>query len=141
MKPFSFPIRTRYVETAQDGIIHHSSYIIYYETARIEYLKSKGFDINAMEQEGMLCPVVSIDAHYLKPLRSLENIDVRVSIHSASKVRFRILHEIFRCDEKMAYAITSHCFINQDFKPIAIPQLLFESFSKELQHNGGEVRK
>lgn len=129
---FEYLMRTRYVETAQDAIIHHSSYIVYYETARIEYLKSKGFDINEMEKKSVLCPVVTIDAHYLKPLRSLENIVVRVRVHSASRVRFHILHEIYRGEEKMAYAITSHCFINEAFKPIPIPKALLEEFNKEL---------
>lgn len=129
---FEYPIRTRYVETAQDAIIHHSSYIVYYETARIEYLKSKGFDINEMEKRSILCPVVTIDAHYLKPLRSLENINVRVRVHSASRVRFTILHEIYKDGEKMAYAISSHCFINAAFKPIPIPEALLQEFKKEL---------
>lgn len=133
MKKFSFPIKTRYVETAQDQIIHHSSYIVYYETARIEYLASKGVDISAMERAGILCPVVSLDAHYLKPLRSLENIEVRVSIDFVSKVRFKILHEIFKESEKYAFAITTHCFINTDFKPVAIPKDLYISFESELK--------
>ncbi len=131
---FTLSIKTRYVETAQDGIIHHSSYIIYYETARIAYLASKGYDINQMERASILCPVVTIDAHYLKPLRSLEDIEVRVSIHSATKVRFEILHEIYKEGQRMAYAITSHCFINAAFKPIAIPKPLFHSFTIDLSH-------
>ncbi len=133
MQVFSLPLQTRYVETAQDGIIHHTSYIVYYETARIEYLKSKGFDINAMEKEGILCPVVSIDAHYIRPLKSLEAIDVNVSIYSATRVRFKVLHEIYREGIKVAFAITTHCFINQDFKPIPIPDQLYLSFQLEIK--------
>ena len=128
----SVPIKTRYVETAQDGIVHHSSYVIYYEIARIEYLASKGYDINEMEQRSILCPVVSLQATYLRPLRSLEDIEVRVRVRSYSKVRFEILHEIFKDGHKIAYAITSHCFINSDFKPQPIPADLVASFAKDL---------
>ena len=130
---FSFPIKTRYVETAQDGIIHHSSYVIYYETARIEFLKHKGFDINEMEKQSILSPVVSLDAQYLKPLRSLEQIKVQVSVHSCSRVRFQILHEIYKGEEKMAFAITTHCFINAAFRPISIPAELLQSFRKDVE--------
>ena len=136
---FSIPIKTRYVETAQDGIIHHSSYVIYYEMARIEFLRDKGYDINAMERESILCPVVSLDAHYLKPLRSLEDIQVRVSIHSASRVRFQIMHEIFKSEEKVAFAITTHCFINGAFRPIPIPTDLLQSFRKDLEQRNGAL--
>ena len=129
----SLRLKTRYVETAQDGIIHHSSYVIYYETARIEYLASKGYDIHDMESKSILCPVVSMQAYYLKPLRSLEEIEVRVSVHSYSKVRFEILHEIFKEGQKMAYAISSHCFINANFKPLPIPKELIDSFRQEMK--------
>ena len=129
---FYYPIKTRYVETAQDGIIHHSSYIIYYETARIEYLSSRGFDINELEKQQIMCPVVSLDAHYLKPLRSLEEIKVKVCVKSFSKVKFELLHEIYKDDQKCAFCITSHCFINASFKPQPIPKKLFEAFSKDL---------
>jgi len=125
-------IKTRYAETAQDGIIHHSSYIIYYETARIEYLKSKGININDLEKESILCPVVSLEAHYLKPLISQQEILVKVRLDSFSKVRFKILHEIFKEEEKCAYAITSHCFIDGNFKPIPIPAKLLNCFKLEL---------
>ncbi|MEI8328379.1 MAG: thioesterase family protein [Chlamydiia bacterium] len=130
---FSYRLTTRYVETAQDGIIHHSSYIVYYEAARIAYLSSLGFDINAIEQASILCPVVSLEAHYVKPLRSLEDIVVEVGVDSFSKVRFRIAHQIYRGVEKVAYAISSHCFINNDFKPIPIPEQLITSFKADQQ--------
>ncbi|MCX6988887.1 MAG: thioesterase family protein [Chlamydiae bacterium] len=132
---FAYRLTTRYVETAQDGIIHHSSYIIYYEAARIAYLSSLGFDINNMEQEMILCPVVSLEAHYIKPLRSLEDIVVEVEVDSFSKVRFRIAHQIYRRGEKIAYAISSHCFINNEFKPIPIPAQLIVSFNADQQGN------
>jgi len=130
---FEYPIKTRYVETAQDGIIHHSSYVVYLEIARIEYFHSKGFDINEMERQGILCPAVELSLRYIKPLRSLEDIIVRVSVHTCSKVRFQILHEIFRSGEKVAYGITTHCFINSSFKPIKIPDLLLEAFMLDMQ--------
>lgn len=130
---FEYPIRTRYAETGQDGIIHHSSYVVYLETARIEYFQSKGFDINEMERQGILCPAVELSLCYIKPLRSLENIMVKISVYSCSKVRFQILHEIFRAGEKVAYGITTHCFINASFKPIKIPDLLAEAFMSDKQ--------
>lgn len=134
---FEYHLKTRYVDTAQDGIIHHSSYITYYEEARIEYLSSHGFDINVMERESILCPVVSLEAHYLKPLRSLEKIVVRVCVSSCSKVRFTILHEIYRAGDKVAYGISTHCFINQSFKPIPIPDSLRKCFELDILNKRG----
>lgn len=133
---FSYTLQTRYAETAQDGIVHHSSYVIYYEAARIAYLQDKGYDITSMEKEGILCPVVKLQAEYLRPLLSLEQVIVKVRVKQAGKVRFSILHEIFKGQLKIAFAVTEHCFIDRRFKPQPIPLPLQKAFLDELSCEG-----
>ena len=87
---FQYTIQTRYSETAQDGIIHHPSYAVYFEIARIEFFKSIGIDISEMKKKGIFCPVVDLFLKYLKPLHSLEEISIEVSVASFSKVRFSL---------------------------------------------------
>ena len=47
---FQYTIQTRYSETAQDGIIHHPSYAVYFEIARIEFFKSIGIPEEILKQ-------------------------------------------------------------------------------------------
>lgn len=115
-------IKTRYSETAQDGIIHHSSFIVYLEIARIEYFKTIGCDINEIEKEGNISPVVDLSIRYLKPLKSLEEIAVKVVSKNVSRVRFQLEYEISRGSDIVATAISTHCFLNSNFQPIAIPE-------------------
>lgn len=119
---FQHVIKTRYSETAQDGIIHHSSFVIYLEVARIEYFKAMGCDINEVEKEGNISPVVDISIRYLKPLKSLEEIVVKVVSKNVSRVRFQLDYEISRGSDTIATATSTHCFINSNFQPIAIPE-------------------
>ena len=42
MSPFTAPIRVRYYEADQMGIVHHSNYLPYFEEARVEYLRAIG---------------------------------------------------------------------------------------------------
>ena len=128
---FEYPIRTRYSETAQDGIIHHSTYVIYLEVARIELFKSIGCDINALEKEKIFCPVVELSLKYLKPLYSLEDIIVAVTVEACSKVRFSLKYQILRDAACIAHATSSHCFVNELFKPIAIPHEILEHLKCE----------
>ncbi|MBS0623477.1 MAG: acyl-CoA thioesterase [Verrucomicrobia bacterium] len=124
---FRYALRTRYSDTAQDGIIHHPSFVIFLEVARIEFFKSLGCDINDLERQKILCPVVELSVQYLKPLYSLEDILVEVEVDVFSKVRFSLKYQIFREQQCVAKASTTHCFLNSSFKPIAIPEkLLFE---------------
>jgi acyl-CoA thioester hydrolase len=119
---YQYPLYTRYVETAQDGIIHHSSYVVYLEAARIEFLKSKGWDINSIEKMKMYSPVVDLSIKYKKILLSLENIIIEVDIDVCSDFRFCFNYKIIRKDECIAIAKSSHCFVNQSFKLIPIPK-------------------
>lgn len=119
---FQHRIQTRYAETGQDGIIHHSSYVVYLEEARIEFFKSLRCHINLLEQEKIFCPVVDLSVQYLKPLHSLEEIFVEVTVEKFSRVRLCLNYRILRNKVCIAQASTSHCFVNALFKPIAIPQ-------------------
>lgn len=122
---FIYRIHTRYSETGQDGIIHHSAYAIYLEVARLEFFKAHGIDINDLEQEKMYCPVIDLSLKYLKPLRSLEEIDIEISIGAFSKVKFSLNYLILRKQTCVAKGVVSHCFLNGSFRPIPIPDLFF----------------
>lgn len=119
---FEYKTQTRYSDTAQDGIVHHSSFVIYLEEARLAFFKSAGLDINAIEKRKVLVPVVDLSVKYLKPLRSLEEIFVQVSVDTFSKVRFSLSYQIFKGDLLTATAVVSHCLLNEAFKPIPIPK-------------------
>lgn len=121
---FKYLLQTRYSETAQDGIIHHSSYIPYLEEARIAYFKSLGYAINHLEKEKKFCIVVDLSVKYIKPLYSGEEVEVHVRIESSSKVRFRLNYKIYRGKECVTTASTSHCFLNDRFKPIPLQQCI-----------------
>ncbi len=120
-------IKTRYAETGQDGIIHHSAYVVYLEVARLDLLKKMGWDINELEKNKILCPVVDLSIRYIKPLRSLEDIEINIEIFCDSKVRMRFEYEILRKGELISKAKSTHCFINDNFKPIPLPKDLFSS--------------
>jgi acyl-CoA thioester hydrolase len=130
---FNIKVRTRYSETGQDGIIHHSSYVVYLEEARIAFFTALGIDINALEQQKIFCPVVDLYLKYLKPLYSMQDVRVQVAIESCSKVRFALTYRILRDDVCVAQGTTSHCFTNASFKPIPIPQEMLQSFNQMLQ--------
>lgn len=134
---FKHPIRTRYSETGQDGIIHHSSFVIYLEVARVEFFKELGCDINELEKNKMFCPVLNLSIKYLKPLYSLEDIVVQISVESFSKVRYSLKYHILREETCVAIGTVSHCFLNASFKPIPIPQAILDQFTEWTTHPSG----
>jgi acyl-CoA thioester hydrolase len=117
---YEFEISTRYSDTAQDKIIHHSSYIVYLEEARISYLKELGIFINDLESKKIFCPVVELCINYLKPLFSGEKIKILLKAESLGKVRFKFDYIIKKNNESIATAESTHCFVNEAFKPIGL---------------------
>ncbi len=56
--------QAQYYETDQMGIIHHSNYIRWFESARIWYMNEIGVDYAGMEKEGIISPVLEVHCTY-----------------------------------------------------------------------------
>lgn len=60
-------VRVRYAETDQMGVVYHSNYFLYFESARAESIRGLGFTYADMEKMGVIMPVVDIHCRYLRP--------------------------------------------------------------------------
>lgn len=74
--------RIKYSDTDQMGIMHHSNYLKYYENARWEMLRNFGVPYTAIENEGIILPVIRAEIDYLKPALYDENIEIFMAIKS-----------------------------------------------------------
>ena len=89
-------IRVRYAETDQMGIVYHSNYFPYFETARAESIRQLGFTYADMEKMGIIMPVIEVQCRYLRPalyddLLTIKVILKELPIHH--KIEFH--HEVF----------------------------------------------
>jgi len=87
-------ITTRYVESDQMGVIHHSNYLIYLEQARLDWLNEIGFSYGKMEESGVLLPVYKIDIMYKNPIKFGEEITVKTMLHKVPSTRVEFNYEI-----------------------------------------------
>lgn len=60
-------IRVRYGETDQMGFVYYGNYALYYEVGRVEAIRSLGITYKSLEEEGILMPVVRVEAKYIYP--------------------------------------------------------------------------
>jgi acyl-CoA thioester hydrolase len=67
MNPFQTKYRVSYSDTDQMGFMHHSNYLKYYETARWELFRSIGIAYPAIENEGIILPVINASLKFIKP--------------------------------------------------------------------------
>jgi acyl-CoA thioester hydrolase len=58
-------IRVRYAETDAMGVVHHSSYLIWFEVGRSDYIRQRGSSYANFEQAGYRLVVTRLDARFL----------------------------------------------------------------------------
>lgn len=92
------PIRVRYYETDCMGIVHHSNYVRYYETARTEMLRQFGTTYQEMEASGVMMPVLETYSKFISPAYDDDLLTVRVTLADMPTVRIRFDYELFRED-------------------------------------------
>lgn len=67
----------RYAETDAMGIVHHASYIVYFEEGRSSYARQRGSDYASFERSGYYLTVAEVGARYIQPARYDDRITVR----------------------------------------------------------------
>src|SRR5262249_20123210 len=60
-------IRVRYAETDRMGLLHHANYLVYFEQARVELLRSRGLTYREMEDQGFLLVLTKFEIRYRRP--------------------------------------------------------------------------
>ena len=70
---YAYEREANYYETDKMGIIHHSNYIRWFEEARIGFMKNIGFPYDAMEDNGIMMPVLSVECDYKSSVRFGDN--------------------------------------------------------------------
>lgn len=122
------PIRVRYGETDQMGVVHHANYALYLEMGRTEWLRKKGISYREMEQGGVMLPVVSMALNYKKSALYDDVLKVKTQLKKTPSVRIEFDYEITNeAGEILVAATTVLAFINMKTKrPIKCPDYIFE---------------
>ena len=123
-KYISKPILVRYGETDQMGIVHHSNYLRYFEVARLEWLSFLGVSYNAMEQEGIVMPVIEVNLSYKTPALFEDKLIVEVRLDEAPKVKMKFSYSIRnQKDQIVCLGETTLAFLNSKTrKPVRCPE-------------------
>ena len=118
LKPYTR--RVNYYETDKMGITHHSNYVRFMEEARLDLMDQVGLDYAAMEEKGIIIPVLDISCKYVYAVHYGDTIVITPKITKLTPVRFSLTYEIrdekrgeIRCE-----ATSSHAFVDTEFRPM-----------------------
>ena len=89
-------IRVRYAETDQMGVVYHSNFFPWFESARAESIRELGYTYADMEKMGVIMPVVDVHCRYLRPARYDDLLTIKTTLKELPthhKIEFH--HEVY----------------------------------------------
>ncbi len=119
-------IRVLYSDTDQMGIVHHSNYLKYYETARWELFRSLGISYKSIEDAGYIVPVIRINTHYIKAIHYDDIITIITTLKTIKGARIWFLYKLYNYDGALVNeAETELAFVKKEnLKPCFIPKFV-----------------
>jgi len=99
-------IRVRYADVDQMGYVYYGHYPRYYEIGRAEFLRHVGFPYKRLEDEGIMCPVASLQIRFLRAPRYDELITIRTTVKELPATAVFFYMEVFLESGKLANAGT-----------------------------------
>ncbi|WP_377889130.1 acyl-CoA thioesterase [Alkalihalobacillus sp. R86527] len=128
------PINVRYAETDQMGVVYHANYLIWFELGRTTLINDLGFHYADMEKEGILSPVVDIEASYKRPVRYGDEVRVNTWVEHYDGLRVVYGYEVMKEDDTVCVTGKSvhTCVKKETFRPISIRKR-FPEWHKEYE--------
>ncbi len=119
------PVRVRFAETDAMGIVHHGSYPLYLEHARVEWLRRRGVNYRDWAVQEMHLPVVELTMRYRAPSFFDDELLIAVSLGEVRAASFRFEYQVLRDTTVIAEASTMLACVSLDRKPLRLtPEML-----------------
>ncbi|MFD1018312.1 acyl-CoA thioesterase [Thalassobacillus hwangdonensis] len=116
------PIRVRYQETDQMGVVYHANYLVWFELGRTDFIEALGFHYHEIEKQGVLSPVIDANIHYGKPVRYGEKATVETWLEAYDGLRITYGYRVLKENgEESVSGSTKHVIVKEDsFRPVSI---------------------
>jgi acyl-CoA thioester hydrolase len=115
-------VRVRYAETDRMGLLHHANYLVYFEAARTELLRSQGLTYRDMEDRGFLLVLTRVEVRYKGPARYDDLLTIRTIVTRTTPVRIEHRYEVLRDGTLLAEGSTTLACVDREGKLQALPE-------------------
>jgi acyl-CoA thioester hydrolase len=128
---FSTEITVRFAETDAQGIAHNSSYLVWYEVARIAYLARFRGGYRTIQEEGYEALTTESHVRYLRPVFFDDRLAVDTRVVDVRGARFRFEYSLTRGDEVVADGWTQHAVVDRGtLRPTRFPAWLADAVAE-----------
>ncbi len=119
-------VRVRYAETDAQGVVYYANYFVWFEVARMSYLRAIGYDYATLERNGLGFVIAEAHCRYHAPAHFDEELVVRTSVGEVRNRSFAFEYEVYNKEsgQLLATGSTIQVFIDEQGKPREIPPKL-----------------
>ena len=127
-----FPVR--YAETDAMGVVHHASYLVYFEEGRSHYMRELGNDYASIESSGYRLPFTEVDIRYLGSLMYGDHVRIRSWIEENRSRRLSFAYEVRNSvsDDILVTGLTRHVWTDLAGNVSRIPEELRDFFASNM---------
>jgi len=116
-------VRVRYAETDKMGIVYYANYLVWFEIARTDWLRTTGWTYRSMEDEGYGLPVIEAHCDYKRSARYDDEVAITVTARLVSAVRLAFDYTVSRPADGtlIASGHTIHAAVDRAGRPVRLP--------------------
>ena len=92
---FEDRIKVRYYDCDHMGVMHHSNYLRYFESARDDMMESWGYKLEQCEKDGIFLPVVKAELRNHRPAVSGEMVRITAEIPEVPLAKIHVRQQMF----------------------------------------------
>ena len=116
-------IRVRYAETDRMGLLHHANYAVYFEAARTEMLRKRGFSYRDIEDSGHFLVIVELGCKYKRPAYYDDLLTIKTFVERVTHVKLVHRYEVRRDGTLLAEGNSTLACVDKEGRPQALPEI------------------
>ncbi|HEV2305148.1 MAG TPA: thioesterase family protein [Candidatus Acidoferrales bacterium] len=118
-------IRVRYAETDQMGVVYYANFFVWFEVARVEFMRQLGFSYKQMEiEDDSFVVVAKANCTYKHPAKFDDVARIRTEIADSRKRTITFRYEVFKDAPRVLLATgeTLHVICDGHGRPKSLPE-------------------
>lgn len=125
----SFPIRVYIEDTDAGGIVFYANYLKYFERARTEFFRARGFELRKGIAENINYVVHSLSVQYKQSARLDDELMVSTQVIKTGKTFLIFAQKVFNQEKQLLVdaEIKIACLHYDSAKPRRLPESLISS--------------
>lgn len=126
-------IRIYYEDTDCGGVVYYANFLRYFERARTEYLRDRGFEVAAYAAAGLVFVVAHAEVSYQAPARYNDVLDIETAVVDVTRTSLTFAHAIRRTgdDRVIVEGAARLVCVDERGKPRRLPEDLLALLQRE----------